>query len=233
MSSSPFVALESFDWTTPFIADACLRLDLPVRQGPAGLTALLPQARVAGPVAPAVHAGSPDVLLEAIAAATWGDVLVIDNNGRLDEACVGSLVAGEAHASGLAGIIVDGVHRDSAAIRGIGMPTWSRGRAASGPRELRRRHMTALDAATCGPTTVTREDGVFADEDGVVFVALAHCARVIEAARAIAMHEISQAARIEGGEPLRDQLRLADFVARRDADPEYTFRKHLQQLGDS
>lgn len=233
MSTTPFVALESFDWITPFIADACVRLDLPVRQGAAGLVPLLSTARIAGRVAPVVHAGSADVILEAIAEATWGDVLVVDNNGRLDEGCIGDLLAGEAHTSGLAGIVIDGAHRDSAAIRAIGLPLWSRGRCAFGPRELRRRHVTALEAATCGSTTVTREDAVFVDEDGVVFVALADCARVIETARAIAMHEQAQAARIESGEPLRDQLRLADFISRREVDPEYTFKKHVQSLVSS
>jgi 4-hydroxy-4-methyl-2-oxoglutarate aldolase len=227
---SPLTALETFDWTTPVIADACARLELPVRQGPPGMMALRPEARLAGRVAPAVHAGSPDVVLEAIAGAAWGDVLIVDNNGRLDEACVGDLLAGEALASGLAGIVIDGAHRGSAAIRAVGIPLWSRGRAAAGPRELRRRHATALEAATCGPSTVTREDAVFADEDGVVFVVLGECARVIEAARAIAMHERAQAARIEGGQPLRDQLALSDYLARRESEPEYTFRKHVQRL---
>jgi regulator of RNase E activity RraA len=233
MATSPFVALDAFDWTTPFIADACVRLELPVRQGPPGLMPLLSQARVAGPVAPVVHSGSADVLLEAIAAATWGDVLVVDNNGRLDEGCIGNLLAGEALTTGLAAIVIDGAHRDSAAIRALGIPLWSRGRCAFGPRELRRRHLTALQAATCGSTTVTREDAVFADEDGVVFVTLAHCARVIDAARAIAMQDQAQAGKIEGGQPLREQVRLADFIARRDADPEYTFKTHVEGLTKS
>jgi regulator of RNase E activity RraA len=223
--------LGGFDWSTPFIADACLRVNLSVRQGPSGLVPLLPHARIAGRVVPAVHAGSTDVILQAIAGAERGDVLVIDNNGRLDEACVGDLVAGEARLAGLAGLIVDGAHRDSAAIRGIAIPVWSRGRAAFGPRELRRQHVTALEAATCGPVTVTREDVVFADEDGVAFVALADCARVIDVARDIAAREQAQAARLMAGEPLRDQLGLADYLARREEDPTYTFRKHIQQLG--
>jgi len=157
-------------------------------------------------------------------------VLVVDNNGRLDEGCFGELMAAEALASGLGGVIVDGAHRDSAALRMIGLPVWSRGRCVAGPRESRRRHATALQAATCGPTTVTRDDAIFADEDGVVFVARAECARVIERARAIAVRGQAQAARIEGGQPLRDQLQLSVFLERRESDPDYTFRKHLQGL---
>ena len=228
---SSLAGLAGFDWTTPFVADACLQLQLPMRLGPPGLRPLLPSARVSGRVAPAVHAGSTDVFLEAIAAATAGDVLVIDNNGRLDEGCIGDLIAGEARISGLAGVIVDGAHRDSAAIRAIGIPIWSRGTSPSGPIELRRRHATALEAATCGKTTVTREDAVFADEDGVVFVALSECARVIAAARDIAAREQAQAARLLAGQPMRDQLRLSEYIERRASDPDYTFRAHVKAVG--
>ena len=59
---------------------------------------------------PARHAGSTDVLLEAIAAAHRGDVLVVDNTGRMDESCIGDLVAGEAFVAGLRGLIVWGAH---------------------------------------------------------------------------------------------------------------------------
>lgn len=228
---APLASLHGFDWTTPFIADACVLLQLPVRLGPPGLRPLIPGSRVAGRVAPAVHAGSTDVFLEAIALAARGDVLVVDNNGRLDEGCIGDLVAGEAFVSGLTGLVVDGAHRDSAAIRAMGIPVWSRGTSPTGPLELRRRHATALQAATCGPTTVTREDAVFADEDGVVFVALAECERVMAAARDIAAREQAQAARLLAGELLRDQLRLADYLQQRDADPDLTFRAHLKSIG--
>jgi regulator of RNase E activity RraA len=229
--STPFSGLHGFDWTTPFIADACVMLQLPMRLGAPGLKPLIPGSRIAGPVAPAVHAGSTDIFLEAIAQAVAGDVLVIDNNGRLDEGCFGDLIAGEAHIGGLAGIIADGAHRDSAAVRAIGLPVWSRGTSPNGPLEVRRRHVTALAAATCGSTTVTREDAVFADEDGVLFVALADCARVIAAAREIAAREQAQAVRLLGGERLRDQLHLGEYVERRAENPDYTFRDHLKKLG--
>lgn len=228
---SPLSLLEGFDWTTPFLADACVQLQLPVRLGPPGIRPLGPGSRVAGRVAPAVHAGSTDVFLEAIALAETGDVLVIDNNGRLDEGCIGDLVAGEARYGGLAGIVLDGAHRDSAAIRAIGIPVWSRGTCPAGPLELRRRHSTALEAATCGKTTVTREDAVFADEDGVVFAAMVNCERVIAAAREIADREAAQAVKLAGGELLRDQLRLSEYLQRRAENPELTFRAHLKSMG--
>lgn len=224
--------LADFAWSTPFIADACVMLDLPVRVGPSGLQPLIRGSRIAGPACPARHAGSTDVFLEAIDAAQPGDVLVVDNTGRRDEGCVGDLVAGEAHVAGLSGIIVWGTHRDSAAIEAIGIPTWSLGTCPNGPLELRTRSAHALEAASIGQhVTVTKDDVVFADADGVVVVTAVDAARIIAAARDIASREQGQAARLMNGERLRDQLQLGSYVARRRDDPTYTFRAHLKTLG--
>lgn len=223
--------LRDFDWTTPFIADACALLELPLRLGPQRIRPLRPDLRIAGRACPARHAGSTDVFLEAIAASHPDEVLVIDNGGRLDEACIGDLVAGEAHVAGLAGIVVWGAHRDTAAIEVIGIPVWSLGTCAAGPQELRTRSPHALEAASLSHVTVTRDDVVFADVDGIVVVAQTEVGRVIATARDIAGREQAQAARLLKGERLRDQLQLADYVARRTADPAYTFRAHLKKLG--
>ncbi len=223
--------LTGFDWTTPFIADACALLQVPIRLGPPGFRPLQPGVHIAGRVCPARHAGSTDVFLEAIAAAARGDVLVIDNGGRLDEGCIGDLVAGEAQVAGLAGIVVWGAHRDTAAIQAIAIPVWSLGTCPAGPQEVRARSPHALEAASLSHVTVMRDDVIFADEDGIVVVGVADLARVVDAARDIAAREQAQAARLRQGERLRDQLRLADYVARRTADPSHTFRDHLRALG--
>jgi regulator of RNase E activity RraA len=223
--------LHDFDWTTPFIADACALLQLPLRLGPHQLRPLRPDIRIAGRACPARHAGSTDVFLEAIAASHPDEVLVIDNGGRLDEGCIGDLVAGEAHIAGLAGIVVWGAHRDTAAMDVIGIPVWSMGTCPAGPQELRPRSPHALEAASLSHVTVTRDDVVFADVDGVIVVAEADVTRVVAAARDIAGREQAQARRLMKGERLRDQLQLADYVARRTADPSYTFRAHLKGLG--
>lgn len=223
--------LAGFDWTTPFIADACVQLSLPVRVGPYGLKPNIAGARAAGPARPARHAGSTDVFLEAIAAAKTGDVLVIDNGGRHDEGCIGDLVVGEAFMSGIAGTVCWGTHRDTSAILAFGAKVWSLGTCVNGPLELRRRHVTALEAANLGSVTVTMDDYVFADEDGVVVVSRADLDRVVETAKDIATREGAQAARLLKGELLRSQLDLDTYVAKRNSDPDYTFREHLKTFG--
>ena len=224
--------LRDFDWTTPFIADACALLQLPIRLGPAHIKPIHANMKVAGPARPAKHAGSTDVFLEAIAVSSRGDVLVIDNVGRLDEGCIGDLVAGEAHVAGLAGIVVYGAHRDTAAITAIGIPVWSLGTCPAGPQESRTRSTHALEAASLGGhVTVTRDDYVFADVDGVVVVTSADVPRVVAAARDIAAREGAQAERLLKGERLRTQLKLDAYIARRQSEPGYSFRDHLKSLG--
>jgi 4-hydroxy-4-methyl-2-oxoglutarate aldolase len=223
--------LADFEWTTPFIADACVQLSLPVRIGPYGLKPNIAGARAAGPARPARHAGSTDVFLEAIAASQKGDLLVIDNGGRHDEGCIGDLVVGEAFMTGLAGTVCWGTHRDTGAILSFGAKVWSLGTCPNGPLELRKRHDTALLAANIGSVTVTLEDYVFADDDGVVVVATADLDRIVEAARDIAAREGAQAARLLNGELLRTQLDLDGYAATRKTNPAYTFREHLKSFG--
>ena len=70
------------DLSTPLVADACLRLGLPVRLAPRGLTPVLAGSKVAGRVLPVRHYGSVDVFLEAFAGASAGDVLVLGADDR-------------------------------------------------------------------------------------------------------------------------------------------------------
>mgnify|MGYP000356755417 CR=1 FL=1 len=78
--------------STSVIADACVRLGVPLRLAPFGIRPLSPGHRVAGRALPVRHYGSADIFLEAMGAAEPGDVLVIDNAGRLDEGCIGDLI---------------------------------------------------------------------------------------------------------------------------------------------
>ena len=51
---------------TAALADACVRLGVPLRVGPASLRPIAAHAPIAGPALPVTHAGSVDVFLEAI-----------------------------------------------------------------------------------------------------------------------------------------------------------------------
>src|SRR5688572_30097200 len=120
--------------STPHLADACLKVGVEVRCGPPNLKPIAVTMRCAGKVRPARHAGSVDVFLEALEAADAGDVLVVDNDGRKDEACVGDLITLEVAKAGLSGIIIWGLHRDTPELLEIGLPVFSLGTMPTGPR---------------------------------------------------------------------------------------------------
>jgi regulator of RNase E activity RraA len=213
------------------VADAVVRLGLPVRVGPSAVARLTPGRPIAGAAVPCRHAGSVDVILEAIDAARPGSILVIDNEGRTDEGCIGDLIVAEAQAAGMAGIMVWGAIRDLAELRRIGLPVWSLGSLPAGPRSARPDRPDRLARATLGDITVTSDDIVFADDDGVIVVAAGEASRVVGVALDITRREASQAEAIAAGRPLRDQLRFADYLARRADDPDYGFRRHLDEVG--
>jgi 4-hydroxy-4-methyl-2-oxoglutarate aldolase len=219
------------DLSTPLVADACVRSAVPFRAAPPGIGAVVPGHRIAGRAQPARHYGSVDVFLEAFSRAEQDDVLVIDNGGRSDEACVGDLVVLEAEAAGLAGLVVWGLHRDSPELAEIGLPVFSYGSYPPGPVRVDQREPEALNTARFGPHLVSHDDIVFGDDDGVLFVAAERVEEVLTTAHQIWQTEREQARRIRAGQTLRQQTGFDDFLARRAADPTYTFRRHLRRVG--
>jgi len=217
--------------TTAHLADACIRAHVPVRCAPAAIRAVVPSSRLAGRALPARHVGSVDVFLEALVGAAPGDVLVVDNGGRLDESCVGDLVALEVQAAGLEGIVIWGLHRDTADIRAIGLPVFSLGAIPTGPQRLDVRPEDPLDSAVVGDWTVSREDLILGDDDGVLLVPVARAGDIFTLAETIRDTERRQAELMRGGVSLRSQVQFGTYLAQRKKTPSLSFRDHLRGVG--
>ena len=154
-----------------------------------------------------------------------------DNDGRLDESCVGDLVVLEAQAAGLEGIVIWGLHRDTIDIQAIGLPVFSLGAIPAGPQRLDSRAPDALASATVGDWAVDREDLVLGDDDGVLFVPATHAGDVFTLAETIRDTERRQAEQLHVGVSLRSQVQFDSYLAQRQRTPSLSFRDHLRAVG--
>lgn len=226
--NAPKLHRELASLPTPILADAVVRLGLAVRQAPAGIAGP-PEATVVGPALPVRHAGSVDIFLEVLGHAAPGDVIVIDNAGRRDEACIGDLIAHEALQAGVAGIVIWGLHRDAVEIDALGLPVFSYGTLPFGPTEPRAPEEDRLTSARFGEVTVTRSDVVAADRNGVVFLPGDDIDRITEVATSIRETERQQIERLQAGTTLREQFGFDAYLRARERDPDRTFRQHLRE----
>ena len=215
---------------TAALSDAAVRLGIPVAVAPVTLTALLPGRPFQGPAAPVTHLGSVDVLLETIDDAPPGAVLVVDNGGRRDEACVGDLMLLEAAGAGMAGAVIWGLHRDTAQLREIGLPLFSLGAHPFGPRRVPPAG-TAMRRAFLDGVAVAPGDWIVGDDDGILVIAGGHNDELFAEAQRIQSVEGAQAERMRAGTSLRDQLDFRRYRELQSADPTLTLRRYLAETG--
>lgn len=216
---------------TPQIADACLRLGIDFKLAPPGIRAMINGSRLAGRCRPVKHYGSVDIFFEAMLKSEEGEVLIIDNKKREDEGCIGDLTAIEAQASGLAGFIIWGCHRDTQDLIRLEFPVFSYGSCPAGPLRVDKVEDNALEQADFGGSIITRKHMVFADTDGVIFTEWEKRQEIVSQAQRILETEQKQAEEVRKGNLLRDQLRFEEYLNKRANNPDYSFRKHLRIIG--
>jgi regulator of RNase E activity RraA len=134
---------------------------------------------------------------KAIALAEPGDVVVVDAGGDLTNALIGELMLAQMVRRRLAGIVVNGAVRDSAAIRAQDFPVFAagvthRGPYKDGPGEIN--VSVAVDGMVIEPG-----DLVLGDDDGLLCVPFAEVDAVHAAAAQKAAAEARQMANIEAG----------------------------------
>lgn len=165
--------------------------------------------RLAGPARTiAAMVGDNGMVHHAIAAAEPGDVLVIDAAGVADIAVFGEVMARASIMKEVAGVVVDGAVRDSAALRALGLPVFCRGVVPRGPQKG---WGGTLDGPVAvGGVAVHPGDLILGDDDGVVVVPSADLARVKAAALALAERETLMVAAIESGKTTVELNQMSD-----------------------
>lgn len=216
--------------TTPHLADGCLRCGVPIRFAPAGLRPLASDMELRGRARPVRHVGSIDVFFELLEHAAPGEVIVIDNGGRLDEACIGDIVAIEAKAAGIAGFVIWGLHRDNRELAELGLPVFSLGALPTGPQRLHPRPHDLFRQALVGQHGIAETDYVAADSNGVLFLPESRIEDIVAAAIGYRETEARQLAAMRNGRSYRSQTRFDQYLAARAQDPAYGFRQHLKDI---
>jgi 4-hydroxy-4-methyl-2-oxoglutarate aldolase len=160
---------------------------------------IVPGSRAAGPARP-ILCGQADNLMvhAAIAHANPGDVLVLTMPVPRPVALVGDLLATQAKARGVAGLLIDGSVRDVDELVEIGLPIWARWiRVRGAGKDV---PGTIDEPVIVGGARIAAGDTVVLDADGAAVVAQERVEEVLEAAKRREEKERVKRAKLQAGE---------------------------------
>ena len=137
------------------------------------------------------------ILYKALDLVGPGDVLVITSDGFTNASVLGDLVCAIAKSKGVAAIVADGLVRDAAGIREIGLPVFALGISPNspykdGPGEIN-------FPISCGGLPIYPGDVIVGDEDGVVVVARGDVPTVLKELQKVGAKEREMKGKIKAG----------------------------------
>ncbi len=165
----------------------------------------------AGQTAQKTHLG-----MNAIASAKAGDVIVIDNGGRMDSSCWGGILANSAKAKGVTATLIDGCVRDLDDCIDADYPVYAKGTVVCTARGR------VVEAETNGTINfagvqVRPGDIILGDSSGVVVVPSERMDEVLVKAEELWQKEEDMVAQIRHG---------ADILS---VDEKFAYNKMLQK----
>ena len=126
------------------------------------------------------------MVIKALKDAEEGEVIVIDSQGS-ERALAGEMFPTEAMRKHLAGIVIDGSCRDTAAIRRMEIPYYAR--SVNCRAGTTKNIFKTQIPINCGGVTIDPGDIVFGDDDGLIVATIDELSHVIEAAEEIQKKE--------------------------------------------
>ena len=127
-----------------------------------------------------------------------GDVLVVACTTENDDGMFGDLLATSLMARGVAGLVIDAGVRDTAELRRMGFPVWSRAVHARGTVKATLGSVNV--PVVIGGQYIRPGDAIVADDDGIVVVPFATVDTAIAASRKRVLNEEAKRARLAAGE---------------------------------
>ncbi|MGW0819095.1 RraA family protein [Streptomyces viridiviolaceus] len=132
-----------------------------------------------------------------------GEVVVIDNEGRTDCTVWGGIMARVAAGRGIAGTVINGSCRDTAAAESAGYPLWAVSRFMRTGKD-RVRCVAVQEAITIGGVRIAPGDYLLADADGAVAIPSGRIEEVLGLAEEIERIEHEIVAAVLDGAQLAD-----------------------------
>lgn len=159
---------------------------------------LWPDARVVGPARVVLMSQDDNLSVREVMATAQapGTVLVVAGGSTSRTATIGGLMALEMRQAGIAGLVTDGLVRDSREIRELGFPVWLRGVT---PRASHKNGPAMVGGAvSIGGTVIRDGDLIIADDDGVVVWPQERISELLANADAKLQQDNARLARLRG-----------------------------------
>lgn len=181
-----------------------------------GIRPLWPCGRIAGravTVKVGPNRGGPPaahLATSAIEAAAAGDVIVVDNAGRVDVSSWGDILSNACRTKGIAAVVIDGACRDIDGSRDAGFPVFGR---AVVPVTARGRVVQESfnEPVDFGGVRVRPGDLVIADGSGVVFVDQGRAEEIIGTAERLAAKENAMIEAVRAGRSVVEVMHDRSF----------------------
>lgn len=144
------------------------------------------------------HPGDNLMLHAAIEVVRPGDVMVVATTAPSTHGMFGELLATSMRSHGVAGLVIDAGVRDTAALRSMGFPVWTRHVSVQGTVKSTGGSVNVPIAI--GGQMIMPGDVVCADDDGIVVVGRSEAAWALEKSMARLEREAATRERLSSGE---------------------------------